>query len=314
MASDNLPDTKNIVDGLLDENKAFEFAHLKFFSDISKDDLNSVIQIWDQVSDQKKNNLLNGLTQLMATDTLISCDDFSKFLLEDSDDTIKAKAIELLKECPDTKLIQIFSKYLQSKDNPILNKAAARGLGKYVLLGELDEISTDDGRFVQDILVQQYQNQTDDAVRMEILKSLGYSSRSAIPPFIKKALNHENKAWSVAALIAISRTADQKWEPVIQEKLSDPDIEIQKEAVKAAGELELSTLSEPLIDLLEEFSIDDDIYYHIIWALSQIGGNNVKELFESLLALSEDDEFSDMIDIALENLELSNGFSSFDLI
>jgi hypothetical protein len=51
-----------------------------------------------------------------------------------------------------------------------------------------------------------------------------------------------------------------------------------------------------------------------IWSLSKIGGEKVRDTLEKLLDESEDDEETDMLEDALENLEFTEGFNQFGMI
>jgi HEAT repeat protein len=66
--------------------------------------------------------------------------------------------------------------------------------------------------------------------------------------------------------------------------LASPSPEIQFEAVRAAGELELVGLREEMLSLLQDGVEDEEVRLALIWALSQIGGDDVKERLEELLA------------------------------
>jgi hypothetical protein len=90
--------------------------------------------------------------------------------------------------------------------------------------------------------------------------------------------------------------------------------EVQFEAVRAAGELELSTSRGKMLSLLDAEVEDQELKLALIWSLSQIGGDEVKEKLDELLELAADEDEADWIEKALENLELSaaGGLESFN--
>jgi HEAT repeat protein len=142
-------------------------------------------------------------------------------------------------------------------------------------------------------------------VKRRALESLGYSSHPDVPGLIRNAYDTEDIPWVASALCAMGRSADEQWESQVLAQLNSPDNEVQFEAVRASGELELASAREPLLTLLDEEIEDREIKFAVIWALSQIGGEEIKEKFDELLADAVDEEEIDWIEKAVENLELS---------
>jgi HEAT repeat protein len=202
---------------------------------------------------------------------------------------------------------------LQNDSNFEVNASAAAALGKFVLLGELEEIPEESANMVQDLLINEYIKTENDFTKQRILESLGYSSNEKINQFISNAIKKDDKKWQLSALFAISRSANNIWEKIVVEKLSDLDPDIQIEAIKAAGELEIESSKELIIEYLESSSPDKELHMQAIWALSKIGGNDIKELFEEMIEESDDDEKTEILEMAMDNLDLTNGMPSFGL-
>jgi len=303
----------DVINNLLDSNTPFNPQFLHFFSDISLDDLDKIKSIWPEVNRDRKFNLLGNLKSLMKDNTLVSFDDIGYFALQDDDPRIRSQAISLLWECNDINLISIFTNFLQNDSNFEVNASAAAALGKFVLLGELEEIPEESANMVQDLLITEYMKTENDPTKQRILESLGYSSNEKVNQFISDALKKDDKKWQLSALFAISRSANIIWEKVVVEKLTDLDPDIQIEAIKAAGELEIESAKELIIEYMESSTPDEEIYIQAIWALSKIGGNDIKELFEEMVEESDDDEKTDMLEMAIDNLDLNNGIPSFGL-
>jgi len=298
---------------LLDENKPFDLQFLQFFSDISYDDLKKVKKVWSKVTQQRKVSLLQELENLMRIDTLISCDDFGVFALDDEDPVIKSQAINLLWECVDQNLATRFMSLLLEDKDPALSASAASGLGKFVLLGELDEIPQDLSKKIQNTLVEKYVSTSDQQLKQSILESLGYISSPQINDFITEAIKRPEKEWVLSALFAISRSANENWSKIILKKLDDLDPDVQLEAIKAAGELEIADAKETIIELLESSSPEEEIHLQAIWSLSMIGGNDVQVLFQKMIDSSDSEKEAAMLEMAMDNLELTNSFEEFNL-
>jgi len=302
----------NIIKDLLDINKPFTPEYLHFFSDISDNNLQQIKQIWSDIRQERKINLLSDLETLTEADTLVSFDDFGYFALQDNDPQIKSHAIRLLQECKDINLIEPFLDLLTTHENPDVNAAAARALGKFVLLGELEEIPEKYSSVIKVTLLEEYRKPREDRIRQRILESLGYLSDDEVKGIISDALKNDNKDWQLSAIFAISRSANEKWGNEVLEKIIDIDPDISLEAIKAAGELEIASAKEELIDILKFSSPDEEIYLQSIWALSKIGGNDIQDLFEEMLESSEMEEETEMLELAMDNLTFTNGISSFD--
>ena len=303
----------DVIANLLDNSQPFNPQYLHFFSDISYDNLKSIKAIWPDVDKSRKYNLLKDLEILMEADNLVSCDDFGLFAIEDDDPLIRSQAIHLFWESSNTKLISPFMEFLKNDSHVEVNQSAAAALGRFVLLGELDEIPESLATKVQDFLINEYINTPNIHTRQRILESLGYSSGEKINQFIKLALENIEKEWQLSALLAIGRSADRKWEKAVMEKLTDIDPDIQIEAIKAAGELEIASAKDTILDLLTSTESYEEVHLQAVWALSKIGGSDVVELFEDMIEESEDEEEIEVLELALENLDLSGGIPSFDI-
>ncbi len=304
----------NVINNLLDSNKPFNPQFLHFFSDISLDNLEKIKSIWFKVNKDRKYNLLRDLESLMEANTLVSCDDFGYFALQDDDPHIRSQAIRLLWDCSDIKLITIFMDLLQNDSDPEVNASAAAALGKFVLLGELDKISEKSANIVEELLINEYLKTENDSTKQRILESLGYSSNEKVNQFISSALENDDKEWHLSALFAISRSVNNIWGKVVLKKLTDLDPDIQIEAIKAAGELEIAAAKEQIIEFMENSTPDEELHVQAIWSLSKIGGNDIKELFEEMIEESGIEEETEILEMAMDNLNFTNGIPSFGLL
>jgi HEAT repeat protein len=98
------------------------------------------------------------------------------------------------------------------------------------------------------------------------------------------------------------------------EYIGSPDYEIQYEAVRAAGELELTSAIDNLVGMLEEDEVDPDIRLAAIWSLSQIGGDAARDTLSALLESSEDDEEIELIESALDNMDTGGDRQNLKLL
>ncbi len=304
---------EQVLSELADESQPFSPKNLRAFSDLDNASLEKLKQAWSSVSIHRKISLLQDLEDLMEADTLVSCDALAKFTIQDEDPQVRSQAIQLLWDCEDVSLIPTFMNILENDPDEIVRGAAAGALGKFILLGELEEISREKSAPVVTKLLEVAQRKPEGLIQRKALESLGYSSEEIIPKLIDQAMRYDDSQWTASALFAMGRSLDERWEETVLEHIRHDDISIQIEAVRAAGELELKAANELLFELLDDEEADNELLYHIYWALSKIGGKGVRERLEQELENTEDEDLMDVLDMALENLDFTEDSQNFDL-
>jgi HEAT repeat protein len=301
------------LNALMDGAKELTRRDLQDFSDIDPASLKTLMEAWPRIPLERKRLLLEKLQAMSEEDTLASFDDFARIMLTDSDAQIRASAIRLLDECEDTKLIPAFIKILTDDESAETRAEAATALGKYVELGELEEIAEKVQRQVEDALLAKFNSQDQTLVRRNALESLGYSSRAEIVTAIESAYHRENPEWQGSALFAMGRSADDRWEEHVLDSMLDEIDIVRLAAVEAAGELRLDSSRTVLFKILEDEE-DDEVAAAAIWSLSQVGGEDVRIYIQNLIDQSEDDEQAEFLEEALDNLLFTEDLEKFDLL
>jgi HEAT repeat protein len=303
---------QTVVDALLDNGISFPPRYLHRFSDIPPVELTILLKAWSQISPRRKHTLLEDLEDLAEADTLTSFDDLARPLLKDADPQVRIRAIRLLWENEDAKLVPIFLKILNEDEDTEVRAAAANALGLFVYQGELEKIPAELHHRIEDNLLQAATSAKEILVRRRALESLGYSGREEVIPLIEAAYHDKNPDWVVSALFAMGRSSDERWKKQVRSKLHAPDEDIRSEAIHAAGELELASAHPILLDLLEDEE-DLELRRELIWALSKIGGEGVRDRLEKILEAETDDEEADFIEEAMDNLSFTEDMAQFGL-
>src|SRR5512134_2429030 len=96
---------QSVLDALLSDRKEFPRRYLQELSDIGTLELKTLLDIWPQVKPGRKLTLLEDLDALAETDTLVSFDDFARALLTDPEHDVRTRAIRLLDEYDDPKVV-----------------------------------------------------------------------------------------------------------------------------------------------------------------------------------------------------------------
>lgn len=302
---------QELIDALLDFDKPFPPRFLYLLSDLEKADLNKLAAIWDQLPTSRRQGLLEDLTELYERDYLLSYYDLCRFTVKDEDPKVRLSTVKVLEQYDQNTLIPLFLDLLSNDNDEQVRAAAAHALGRYVYLGEIDEINKSTLREIEDKLLQTTTGEEEFQIRREAIESLGYSSREEVQPLIEEAYNSEKKEWVSSALFAMARSANKRWRPQVMEKLESDFPIIRCEAARAAGDLEIQEAIPYLLDLLDD--PDEDIRLASIWALSQIGGEGVSERMEQMLDEAETSEYQDYLELALDNLEFNEEMRLFPL-
>jgi HEAT repeat protein len=288
-------------------------AALQEFSDLDPASLEAVTRAWPGIPAKLKHTLLDGLHGLADESTLVSFDDLARQLLSDPDGQVRLRAIRLLGENQDPKLAAAFLKILGSDDDPETRREAAAALGRFVELGELEEIPETTHRQVVDALLSKVTGEDNVAIRRRALESLGYSSKPEVATLIESSFRRENPDWQASAMVAMGLSSDERWEEHVLSRLLDENPGVRLAAVQAAGELRLASARQLLFQVLEEED-ESEVSSAAIWSLSQIGGEDVRIYIQGLLDLAEEDEDVEFLEEVLENLEFTDELNRFDLL
>jgi len=307
---------QTVLDALLGTGKDFPRRYLQQFSDMAPIELQTLLDVWPRVNTSRKLSLIKGLLALAESDTLVSFDDFARAILNDPEASVRSETIKLLSECEDIKLIPTYIDLLKNDADVNVRAEVAAALNLFVDLGELEEISEELYREVEDALLASAAGEDAKRIRRNALESLGYSSRAEVITLIDSAFHREDPEWKASALIAMGRSADNRWDDVVLTALISENDTVREAAVKAAGALSLKSARMVLLRMLAEGEEDDDVTAAAIWSLSQIGGEDVRTFLEALLDQvdEEDEEQISFLEEALDNLAFTEDLDRFELM
>lgn len=305
---------QTILDALLSDRSDFPRRYLQEFSDLGTLELKALLDVWPRVKPSRKLTLLEDLDALADTDTLVSFDDLARALLTDPEPDVRTRAIRLLDEYEDPKVVPSYLDMLKNDSDVNVRVEAAKALHLFVDLGELEEIPEKIYHEVEEALLASAASEDDTRVRRAALESLGYSSRPEVATLIESSFRREDPAWQASSLIAMGRSADERWDEEVTRSLVHVNDRIRKAAVQAAGELSLQSARPILLKMLGEEE-DDSVLRAAIWSLSQIGGEDVRTYLENLLdGIEEDDEQMAFLEEALDNLAFTEDLDRFELM
>lgn len=303
-----------VLAALQDHGKLFPAKYFPSFSDLSPEEINALSPVWSVVKEERKVSLLSDLENLAEADTLTNFDSIARFALSDPSGDVRVLAIRLLWECDSRDLIDRFIDMMRSDPDVQVKAAAASALGSFVYEGELEELPAKTLDRIVDVLLDTYQTTPDNLVKRHALESLGFSSRDSVEKLIREMYRSVKVEEISSALFAMGRSADNRYDKNVIAHIHNPSTLIQLEAVRAAGELDIKSVREDLLDLLDDSGLDEEVLYAVIWSLSQIGGPGVKDKFEEIMDSEIDDDLADFLENAMDNLAFNDGLIDFDLL
>jgi HEAT repeat protein len=308
---------QRFIETLVDETTDDGSITLSRFSDLEDAELALLKESWLKISSRRRSRLLKNMKELAEEDTLVCFDQVALMALDDPEDSVRENAINLLWEYEHKCLIPILIRMMESDKARNVRAAASTALGKFIYLGEIEEIPTESYLQTENALLNVIHGKDDPNLRQRALESLSFSCHKEAQDEIRKAFASEDPNWVASALFSMGRSADTRWTDMVLESLDHPVLDVQYAAVRAAGELELSDAREPLLLLLDNTNqLNEELHNTIIWSLSQIGGESVRSALEFMLEMAEEDEDDEEIEVleeALENLEFNEGMQFFEM-
>jgi len=306
---------QKILEHLRNSKKDFPPSHLQFYSDLDAKSLRLFLDVWRDVQPTRKLLLLDRLLSHLDADNLVSYEEIGRALLDDPDGEARARAIRLLAESDDPRLVDALIKIFLNDPALAPRMEAANLLGEFILLGELEELQEKLQRKAEDALIAVIQSEDHPALRRRALEALGFSSRPEMVALIESAFQRPEPEWGASALRAMGRSHDdERWREDVMMMLLNDEPLIRFAAVEAAGELSLEEASSILIQTLEDPEEADDVVAAAIWSLSQIGGDDARVYLVNLIEQTEDKTALEHLENALENLDFIEELNKFDLL
>jgi HEAT repeat protein len=303
---------QQVLDALLDENTPLNPRYPYRFSDLSASDLAALEGVWPRVPVWRRQALMEDIEDLGESDMLLSFEALGRFALKDSDARVRQLAIRTLWDYDASDLIPVLINMMENDSDTEVRAAAASALGRFIYLGELEEIPENALHHVEDRLLQTCQGSADTLVRRRALEALGFSGRAEVVKLIENAYASGDTDWMASALFAMGRSANEDWTPMVQDMLESLHPAIRLEAARAAGELEISASVPRLVELLNDS--DDDVRLASIWSLSQVGGEGVREILQKMYEETEDDSEAELLESALDNLSFTEDLQLYSIL
>ncbi|MBN2045584.1 MAG: HEAT repeat domain-containing protein [Anaerolineales bacterium] len=303
-------DFNEVMDAFLDDTITFPPRFLYRLSGLEGLELEQFIETWPQASQTRRERLLEDLEALAIETYHLDYDQVFMLGLQETSAHIRQLAIRALWDCPEGALISRFTDMLLNDPENDVRAAAARGLGKFIYLAEVEEIDDAFATTIPNQMIDIF-DAAAEGIQRGIIESLGFCSTVDADKHIQSAFEKDREDWLVSALVAAGRSAGQYWIPQVIENLNHEAAEVRLAAVESAGLMGAQGAMPHLLHLIDD--PEEDVKFAAIWSLSEIGGLDARAALEALLKNTEDEDEIELIGEALENLNFTEMTLNFDL-
>lgn len=291
---------ETLLDILGDEDQPIPKERLSEFSDPDRAQLAILRRAWLDIPPDRRRLVISELGRMAIEHFEFLFEPVNRHAMQDPDPQVRSQAIENLWESEDPALVLPLLAAARADTSSEVRAAAAKALGKFVYLAELEELSMGLRSQIEETLFAVAKTDKDKDVRRRSVESLGYSSRQEVRPLIEAAYEDPDPDDRLAAITAMGRSADDEWGGFVLDNLHHSGPTIRAAAARAAGELELRESIPDLIELLED--VHQEVRRQAIWALGQLGGAEAKSALSEMMDMELDDDTSDTVRDAFDHL------------
>lgn len=287
-------------------------AEINKLSGASSQDIADFRAEWPRITVERQRAIVNAMTEAAELSVHLDFTDLFIALLDDSDEYVRAGAVDGLWENELPKTARRLLRMLTEDPSVLVRSAAAEGLGHFLLRAEEGRLANPSAAAMTDALLARFRDPREDIdVRRHSLESVSFSSDERVRDAIGEAYDDDDQVMRVSAVFAMGRSDDQAWSETVLGELASQDPAMRYEAAYAAGELMLVDALPQLFEMVET-DADGEVRQSAIWALGQIGGNEARRVLEAVLE-GGDESLQEAAEDALAELDFGEGIMPFNI-
>lgn len=278
-------------------------------SDLSTENLEVLIPVWEKLDEVTQLKIIHHLVEISESNFEFDYSSFGHYLLRSSSVEIRQTAIELLWGSQSIATLELLMELAVHDTENAVRATSIGELGRFVLLGEYEEIPKERNKALQKMLLGFWTDANESIqVRSRALESVSNCSHDAVSGFIREAYRSDNHQLKLSAIYAMGRSCDSDtWSDIVLSHLDDGQPEFQYQAIHAAGMLEL----DESIKRLAVIAAGEDVELQTaaIWALGEIGGEDALVAIQHLREhpnVKDNEELDVLLDDAEDNAQLSH--------
>lgn len=273
---------------------------LLLLSGMTPEEQSALREAWPHIPLLTRRQLVAALGYLAEADATATFEEVFLLATEDPDEEVRLAALRGLWDYDEEAFVPTLIQIMDSDSSAPVRAEAAIILGKFAMLGELEELEPETTDLVRRALLAVWNSPDEDVeVRRRALESVSCLATDEVNEMIQAAYSDKDERMNISAVYAMGQTLDDMWAPYVLKELKNPRPEMRYEAAHAAGELTLTDAIPTLLDLAHD--ADAEVRVAAITALGNIGGERAVEALLSL-ARSADEATRDA---ALDALELA---------
>lgn len=301
-----------VLSALRDVETPFHPQFLYRLSDLEPEEAAALADTWPDLDLRRRQAVMEDIEDLSERDYLLDFQAACRCILPDEDAFVRVLAVHTLQEYENPDHIPLLLNMMTVDPAAEVRAAAADALGRFVYLGEIEELDKATLDEIVAALIQTHKQEDHTLVRRRALEAVSFSAHPEIPGIIEAAFYSGNEDWMASALLSMGRSANARWGRQVLAMLTHDAAAVRLEAARATGELELKAGRAQLFELAGDS--DEEVRLAAIWSLSQIGGEGVQELLDDLYEEANDEEARELIESALDNLVFTEEMEAFSLL
>jgi len=265
---------------------------------------------WPSLPAKQRCKIISALAESAEANFELDFNALFRVTMDDEDEHVRTVSIEGLWEDEGVTLIAPLV-HLARKDRAASSRAAAAAsLGRFVLLGELEELDERYTKLIHGALLEAIADRGEPLeVRRRAVESIAYWEEPCVHDIIAAAYQEADELMRISAVFAMGRSADPGWSETVREELHNTNPAMRYEAARACGELVAKSAVPDLIGLVSD--PDREVQFAAVGALGQIGGQQARRVLERC-ARSPDEAMRLAGEDALAELQL--GQQPLDLL
>ncbi len=271
-----MPVTEEFITQALSPDQTTTSSQLLALSSLTDAEASQFRTSWEQADGPARAHLLERLVSVAEDNAEANFDAVFRIALDDDASEIRQKTIDALWENQERWLLNKLASMAEEDSAQDVRAAASGALGKFVLLGALDELRPSLVDQVESALHRIIANSEEPvAVRRRAIEALAPSVDPSVNDVIRDAYYSDDEDLKISAVFSMGQHCDDGWLPVLLSELKNTDPAMRFEAARACGELEDERAVRSLIQLTGED--DAEVQEAAIEALGRIGGDEAKD-------------------------------------
>jgi HEAT repeat protein len=257
-----------------------------------------------RLSERQKIDLLKKLAEGRTSEE--ECARLCACLMRDRSPSVRRLAIEGLWGISDPRHIEPLIASVRTDDDVEVRASAASVLGTYVWRGLEEEVPQRHFHRVRRFLVEVVRDEGSPLpVRRAALEAVSFDPDEEVAELIEWGYTQADRELNLSAIFAMGRSQCERWVKHLASEMLSKDRERALEAVNAAGEGYLQSLTPILRNMV--LCPDRDIRIAAMWALAHSGGPGALEQLELCAASSDNEVRRNASDAILEYQSVYSG-------